>query len=191
MRKLLLVVFCVVGLCALTTAASDDDDRNSFHATLRGVNETPGPVATQATGSFTATLSADGTTLSYTVTYNNLNAQVTQSHIHFGLPKETGGVMVFLCQTTAGPAPATDPGVPTCPDTTSGTISGTITVANVVGPNSQGITPGVDFDKVIQAMRGRLAYVNVHSTRSPVGEIRGVVRVGDGDRDDRGHRDRD
>jgi hypothetical protein len=187
MRKLLLVVFCVVGLCALTMATSDDDDRNSFHATLRGVNETPGPVATDATGSFTATLSADGTTLSYTVTYNNLNAQVTQSHIHFGLPKETGGVMVFLCQTTNGPAPATDPGVPTCPDTTTGTISGTITVANVIGPNSQGITPGVDFNKVIQAMRRGLAYVNVHSTRSPVGEIRGVVRNGDGDRDDRRH----
>jgi hypothetical protein len=185
--KKLLAVLCVFGLCALTTAASDKDDRNSFHATLRGVNETPGPVATQATGSFQATLSADGTTLSYTVTYKNLNAQVTQSHIHFGLPKETGGVMVFLCQTTLGPAPATDVGVPTCPDTTSGTISGTITVANVVGPNSQGITPGADFEKVIQAMRSRLAYVNVHSTRSPVGEVRGVVHVGDGDRDDRGH----
>lgn len=185
--KKLLAVLCVFGLCALTTAASDKDDRNTFHATLRGANETPGPVATQATGSFQATLSEDGTTLNYTVTYNNLNAQVTQSHIHFGLPKETGGVMVFLCQTVNGSAPTTDLGVPTCPDTTSGTISGTITVANVVGPNSQGITPGADFDKVIQAMRSRLAYVNVHSTRSPVGEIRGVVHVGDGDRDDRGH----
>ena len=183
MKKLLLALLCVVGLCAIGTATADNDDRNSFRATLRGVNETPGPVATNATGSFSATLSADGTTLSYTLTYNNLNAQVTQSHIHFGLPKETGGVMVFLCQTAAGPAPATD-AVQTCPDTTSGTVNGTITIANVVGPNSQGITPGVDFDKVIQAMRQHLAYVNVHSTRSPVGEIRGVVRVGDGDRDD-------
>src|SRR5690349_11801801 len=186
MKKLLFAGLCIFALCAMSVAA-DDDDKNTFHATLQGINETPGPVATQATGSFQATLSADGTTLSYTVTYNNLNAQVTQSHIHFGLPKETGGVMVFLCQTTNGPAPATDPGVPTCPDTTSGTISGTITVANVVGPNSQGITPGVDFEKVVQAMRSRLAYVNVHSTRSPVGEIRGVVHVGDGDSDDRGH----
>jgi hypothetical protein len=188
MSKLLPVVLCVVGLCAMSAATSDNDDRNSFHATLRGVNETPGPVATQATGSLHATLSADGTTLTYTLTYNNLNAQVTQSHIHFGLPKETGGIMVFLCQTAAAPAPAGDPGVPTCPDTTSGTISGTITVANVVGPNSQGITPGADFDKVIQAIRSGLAYANVHSTRSPVGEIRGIVHVGDGDRDDRHER---
>src|SRR5947199_16602 len=92
--------------------------------------------------------------------------------------------------TTNGPAPATDPGVATCADSTAGTVTGTITVANVIGPNSQGITPFVDFKKVIQAIRGGTSYVNVHSTRSPIGEIRGVVHVGDGDRDDR-RRDRD
>jgi len=185
MKKLLIVVLVASCFSIIGATAKDDDDRNKFHATLHGVNETPGPVATQATGTLDATLSADGTTLTYTVTYNNLNAQVTQSHIHFGLPKETGGIMVWLCQTAAVPAPAGDPGVPTCPDTTSGTVSGTITVANVVGPNSQGITPGADFNKVIQALRQGLAYANVHSTRSPGGEIRGVVHVGDGDRDDR------
>lgn len=177
MKKFLLVALLVAAF-SLALAASDDD---AFSAKLRGINETPGPVATQATGSFHATLSSDGTTLSYTVTYNNLNAQVTQSHIHFGLSKETGGIMIWLCQTAAVPAPASDPGVPTCPDTTSGTISGTATVANVVGPNGQGITPGVDFNKVIQAMREGAAYANVHSTRSPGGEIRGPIRTGDPD----------
>jgi hypothetical protein len=191
MKKLLFAVLCIFALCAMSVAA--DDDANTFHATLKGINETPGPVATAATGSFDATLSADGTTLTYTVTYNNLNAPVTQSHIHFGLSKETGGVMVFLCQTAAAPAPVTDLGVPTCPAGTSGTVSGTITVANVVGPNGQGITPGADFDKVIQAIREGASYANVHSTRSPGGEVRGVVHVGDGDRDDRhhGHGDHD
>src|SRR5438045_1543652 len=120
MKKLCLIVLAVFCL-GIMGAASDDDD-NTFTATLRGINETPGPVATQATGSFHATLSADGSTLSYTLTYNNLNAPITQSHIHFGLPKETGGVMVFLCQTPNGPAPATDPGVATCADSTAGTV---------------------------------------------------------------------
>jgi hypothetical protein len=182
MTKLWSVFLAVLCLGAASVAADNDD--NTFTARLRGINETPGPVATQATGSFHATLSADGTTLSYTVTYSNLNAQVTQSHIHFGLSKETGGIMVWLCQTATNPAPATDPGVPTCPDTTSGTVSGTITVANVVGPNGQGITPGADFAKVIQAMREGAAYANVHSSRSPGGEIRGPVRSGGDEGDD-------
>src|SRR5713101_3373034 len=183
MKKLLIAVVAVFCFSVMS-AASDDDDHNTFHATLRGINETPGPVATQATGSFHATLSADGTTLSYTVIYSNLNAQVLFSHIHFGFPKETGGIMVFLCGPAAGAPggpPAGFPNPPACPDTTSGTVSGTVTAANVVGPNSQGITPGADFAKVVQAMREGAAYVNVHSTRSPGGEIRGPVRTGDGD----------
>ena len=179
MKKLAFLVLII--LCFSFVTAASDDDANTFRATLRGINETPGPIATQASGSFSATLSSDGTTLTYKVSYANLNAQVTQSHIHFGLSKETGGIMIWLCQTAAVPAPATDPGVPTCPDTTSGTVSGSATAANVVGPNNQGITSGADFAKAVQAMREGAAYVNVHSTRSPGGEIRGPVRTGDGD----------
>jgi hypothetical protein len=180
MKRLAFLVLIV--LCLSVAAVASGDDDNTFNATLRGINETPAPVATQATGSFHATLSADGSTLSYTVAYNNLNAQVIFSHIHFGLAKETGGVMVFLCGPAAGAKggpPAGFPNPPACPDTTSGTVSGTVTVANVVGPDSQGITPGADFAKVVQAMREGAAYVNVHSSRSPGGEIRGPVRAGD------------
>jgi hypothetical protein len=175
---LVLIVFC------FSVATVAEDDANTFRARLRGLDETPGPVATQATGSFTATLSSDGSTLSYTVTYNNLNAHVLFSHIHFGFPKETGGIMVFLCGPAAGAPggpPAGFPNPPACPDATSGTVSGTVTAANVIGPNSQGITPGADFAKVVRAMREGAAYVNVHSTRSPSGEIRGRVLTGDGE----------
>jgi hypothetical protein len=174
------------GVVRVATVASDDDV-TTFRARLRGLNETPGPVATQATGSFTATLSSDDSILSYTVSYSNLNAQVLFSHIHFGFPKESGGIMVFLCGPAAGAAggpPAGFPNPPACPDTTSGTVSGTVTAANVVGPNSQGITPAADFAKVVQAMREGAAYANVHSTRSPGGEIRGQIAARHGDRDD-------
>ena len=184
MKKLAFVVLII--LCFSFATAASDEDAFTFRATLRGINETPGPVATQATGSFAATLSSDGSTLSYTVTYSNLNAQVLFSHIHFGFSKESGGIMVFLCGPPAGAPggpPAGFPNPPACPDTKSGTVSGTVTSANVVGPNSQGITPGADFAKVVQAMREGAAYANVHSMRSPGGEIRGQVRPGDGDDD--------
>src|SRR5713101_7684003 len=181
MKKFLWLVL-VVTVVSVATAASDEDV-NTFRARLRGLNEVP-PVATQATGSFTATLSSDGSTLSYTVTYKNLNAQILFSHIHFGFPREAAGIMVFLCGPAAGAMggpPAGFPNPPACPDTTSGTVSGMVTAANVIGPNSQGITPGTDFAKVVRALREGAAYVNVHSSRSPSGEIRGPVQAGDGD----------
>src|SRR5689334_7184448 len=141
MKKLFLTVLVTFCLCALTAAR--DDDATQFRAKLRGLNEVP-PVATAATGTFSATLSPDGNTLQYTVTYNNLNAQVLFSHIHFGFPKEAAGVMVFLCGPAAGQPggpPAGFPSPTPCPTTTSGTYSGSVGAANVVGPNAQGITP--------------------------------------------------
>ena len=165
--------------------ANNDDDANTFTARLRGLNEVP-PVATAATGSFSATLSSDGTTLTYKETYDNLNAPILFSHIHFGLPREATGIMVFLCGPAAGAAggpPAGTPNPPPCADTTSGTVTGSVTAANVIGPNAQGITPGADFAKVVQALREGAAYVNVHTMRSPSGEIRGQVRRGDSDDD--------
>ena len=181
MKRFLLPLLLVPAF-SIATAASDDDV-NTFRARLRGLNEVP-PVATQASGSFTATLSSDGSMLSYTVTYKDLNAQVLFSHIHFGFPREATGIMVFLCGPAAGAMggpPAGTPNPPACPDTTSGTVSGTVSAANVIGPNAQGITPGADFARVVQALREGAAYVNVHTTRSPSGEIRGQVQTGEGD----------
>jgi hypothetical protein len=183
MKKLLFALLAVFCLCAFTTAP--DDDENTFTAKLRGLAEVP-PVATAATGSFSATLSADGTTLTYKLTYSNLNAQVLFSHIHFGFPREATGIMVFLCGPNAGATggpPTGFPNPPACPDTLSGTVTGSVTAANVVGPNSQGITPAADFAKVVKALREGAAYVNVHSSRSPSGEIPGQVRSGEDDND--------
>src|SRR5260370_21656042 len=181
MKKLAFLVLIV--LCVSVATVASDDDANPFRATLRGINETPGPVATQATGSFTATLSSDGSTLSYTVSYSNLNAQVLFSHIHFGLAKENGGIMVFLCGPVAGAPggpPAGFPNPPTCPDTMSGTVSGTVTAANVVGPNSQCITPGAAFAKAMQDNREGAGALNCPGTRSPGAEIRVPVPTPDG-----------
>jgi hypothetical protein len=176
---LVLAMACASSL----TVRAQDDDANTFAAKLRGLNEVP-PVSTAGTGTFSATLSSDGSTLTYTVTYDGLNAPILFSHIHFGLPREATGIMVFLCGPAAGTPggpPAGTPNPPACAGTVSGTVTGTVSAANVIGPNAQGITPGADFAKVVQALRERAAYVNVHTMRSPSGEIRGQVSVHHGD----------
>jgi CHRD domain len=78
--------------------------------------------------------------------------------------------MIFLCG---------GGGQPACPAATSGTITGTITAANVIGPTTQGITPG-DLDSALEEVREGLAYANMHTTSFGGGEIRGQVRRGDG-----------
>jgi hypothetical protein len=51
-----------------------------------------------------------------------------------------------------------------------------VTAEQVIGPNGQGVAPG-EFAEVLNAMRRGVAYVNVHSSRSPGGEIRGQLQL--------------
>ena len=79
-----------------------------------------------------------------------------------------GGISVWLCQT----AEFVDPTglAPTCVQ--SGTVTGLLTQANMVGPAGQGIPPA-QFAEVVAAIRAGIAYVNVHSASFLGGEIRG------------------
>jgi hypothetical protein len=62
-----------------------------------------------------------------------------------------------------------------CPaNSTAGTITGTITAANVVGPTTQGIVPG-EWQELVDAMRAGATYINVHDGTFPAGEIRGQI----------------
>ena len=173
MKKLCLVVLAVFCLGVMGVAA--DDDTTVLTAHLKGINETP-PIATQGTGDFVATIHPDGT-INFHLTFSNLETNAFVSHIHFGQPKILGGVMIFLCG---------GGGQPACPASTSGTVDGTITAANVTGPVAQGIEAG-DLTEALQVIFKGVGYVNVHSTRFPGGEIRGPVQVrhGDGDGDDK------
>jgi CHRD domain len=75
-------------------------------------------------------------------------------------------------------------GKPDCPATTSGSVSGTITAANVIGPASQGVDPG-DLAALETAIRAGVAYANMHTMKFPTGEIRGQIKHRHGeDRDD-------
>jgi len=117
---------------------------------------------------FTLTYSDVGTTAPLTGT-------VTQAHIHFGKRRDSGGVMVFFCS-NLGTGPA---GTPACP-ANSGTVTGTFTAASVVAIATQNVKAG-DFNALIEALESNTAYVNIHTTALPAGEIRGQVHGNRGD----------
>jgi len=135
---------------------------------LSGYQETPA-ISTAGTGTFSATIDDKAHTISYVLKYSGLSSAATQSHIHFGNRFSAQGISAFLC-TNLGNGPA---GTPACP-AGGGTVTGTITAAQVVGPAPQGIAPG-DFDALVRAIRAGVAYANVHTVNFPAGEIRAQI----------------
>jgi CHRD domain len=143
-----------------------------IEASLIGFQEVPA-VSTVASGAFHATISEDEQSIDYELTYSGLQATVTQGHIHVAQRSVNGSIVIWLCDTETTPGPE---GTQTCPQ--SGTITGTITAANVVAGSmtSQQLGAG-ELAEVIAAIRARVAYANVHTALSPGGEIRGQIRT--------------
>jgi hypothetical protein len=136
---------------------------------LRAFEEVPA-LSTPGGGFFNATISEDGSEMTYELSYFNVEGVVTQAHLHFGQRGVNGGIMVFLCS-NLGNGPA---GTQACP-ADPGAISGTIHAADVVGSaGSQGVAAGELFS-VLRGIRGGVVYANVHTDRFPGGEIRGQV----------------
>jgi hypothetical protein len=161
-------------LILLVMAAPAAARAEEIHAKLTGYQEVPA-VNSVASGEFRARISRDDQSIDYELTFSGLQAAVTQSHIHVAQRSVNGSVVIWLCGTASNPGPA---GTQTCPQ--SGTITGTITAANVVAgaTTSQQLLAG-DLADVIRAIRARVAYANVHTTVSPGGEIRGQIRASD------------
>ena len=157
------------------TIAVASGSRFTMHARLTGYEEVPA-LSSPARGTFRAT--TDDDSITYTLTYSGFPTPVLQSHIHFGQKGVAAGVAIFLC-TNLGNGPA---GTPACPSP-SGTVTRTVTAADVVGPAGQGISAG-EFAEVIAAIRAGVTYANVHSQQYPPGEIRGQISTGGDDDQD-------
>lgn len=151
---------------ALFAAPAAHGATELFSAKLLGDSEVP-PNNTAGTATFTMEVS--GSNITFSLTFSGLSTNLVVSHLHFAPSKVAGGVMIFLCGSGNQPA---------CPAATSGTITGTITAANVTGPPAQGINAG-DLDSALEAVRDGDAYANMHTTKFPGGEIRGQVHRGD------------
>ena len=169
----LLSAMACIALLALPAAAQGNRGLTvSTH--LVSYQEVPA-VSSPASGHFRASIDEKAGTISYELSYADLTGDVRQAHIHFGQHSVNGGISVFLCQTAANADPT---GLaPQCPQ--SGTVTGMLQAANTIGPAGQGIAAG-EFAELIAAIRAGVAYVNVHSTTFPGGEIRGQLRGGFG-----------
>ena len=172
MKKLWVLTALVLlgGFAVGAVALARGGGGHEFDARLNGYNEVTSK-STVARGSFEARI-RNGT-IRYRLSYRDLETPALFAHIHFGQPHVNGGVIAFLCG---------GGGKPACPETT-GTVRGTITPADIVGPGpnpanpaaDQGIEPG-SFQEAVRAVRAGAVYANVHSERFPGGEIRGQLR---------------
>lgn len=177
----------VAALTLAVPAASWADDRKHLETELTGFREVHAPNlgigAIFSTGSGRLKLRVDerAREIRYDLSYEFPDAAgtpvagaqfVNQAHLHFGQKHTTGGITVWLCQSVDSPGPA---GTPICPSP-SGSVSGIIRPANVIGLPTQGL-PGGDpgFDALLEALRTAAVYGNVHTDRFPPGEIRGQL----------------
>jgi hypothetical protein len=180
-RTGLIVVLAVLGsvlVGALASFAVAQSGGQNFSADrMRGSFEIPA-VSTVARGDFEARVNTSAQTITYELSYSGLEGTVTQAHIHFGQNFATGGIVAWLCETASNNSPTLET---QCPQ--SGTVTGTITPAQVTDTGAQRIQPG-QFDELVAAMRAGLTYANVHTNTSGGGEIRAQIRRGGGDGDD-------
>lgn len=140
-----------------TSSHFDKTAKEKFSADLSGDAERPVPVTTEASGRATFKLSKDGTELEYKLMVHDMD-NITASHIHMIVTGETGGVVAFLYSGTPG-------------DEVNGTlVHGTIDASDLVGALA-----GMTMDDLMAAIDAGTAYVNVHSTEYPAGEIRGTI----------------
>lgn len=175
------VAIGALGACAALGQSASADNRKGhdfFWARLIGLQEVPS-VITPARGWFRAQIDEKARTIEYELSYEKTEGNVAQSHLHIGQHHVNGGISVWLCgNAAAGPPPINPPaGTPECPPAPA-TVTGTLAVAAVVGPATQGVVPmtPAGFDDLVKAIRAGVVYANVHTSVSPGGEIRGQLQ---------------
>jgi hypothetical protein len=142
---------------------NDDHGKSStFGARLSGYNETP---SLNSTGHATFTATISNGTITFKLDYADLSGPPAVAHVHIGQVGVAGGVSFFLCG---------GGGKPACPASPSGSVSGTVVAADVVGPTAQGFNAG-DLTPVIDAIQHNVSYANMHTAKFPAGEIRGQL----------------
>jgi hypothetical protein len=189
MRKVaLLAALLGTGVLAVgaVAVANDDDGSGRNGGRLNGYQEVgggAGSISTTGFGSFHLKVNRGEQSVDYTLSYQGLESDVTQAHIHFAQRSVGGPIAVWLCDPDPLVAPNVPPGtpaVPVCPPASGGSVSGTFTPAHLLA-TGRGLGPGTgagnerEWDELIAAIKVGHTYANVHTTGWPGGEIRGQL----------------
>ncbi len=185
MRRLVFLA-ALIGAAVLVAAAASyaiaGGGKKHFRTSaLTGYEENP-DISTEARGRFEIDIDEDDKTLSYKLSYERLEGDVQQAHVHFAKRGVNGGITLFLCS-NLGNGPA---GTPPCP--TSGTVRRTVSAADILAPSVSGSPPAgqgieaANLAELIAAIRAGSTYANVHSVKWPGGEIR--AQINDRGKDD-------
>lgn len=170
MRSMLtLLLLSTLAACGGDTTTPDDDDdepqedhTEEFEVPIIDASRIVGyTVASDATGSATFSFDTITEVLSFTVNVSNMD-QIIGAHVH-------------------APASATqNAGIPLilyAPDAPTGTVNGQL-VSGTIEDGSPLII-AMDLQQILDLMREERAFVMIHSSSYPDGEIRGQVEFTD------------
>lgn len=161
MKKIMLFAM-LLAMMVLTTSMAQAVPVN-FRAHL---SEELSTVETLGQGQAIFQISKDGLSVSYRLIVANID-NISMAHIHVAAAPGANGPPAVWLYPSAQP-PVLIPGY------TQGTLAtGLFTSANFVGPLA-----GMTMSALVTAIEEGRAYVNVHTTAYPGGEIRGTLRFG-------------
>jgi CHRD domain len=149
-----LLMVGVIGAGFVNTASAQ---QQHFSAKLSGTSEVP-PITSKSSGVATFDLNAADTQMKYTLNVTDID-HVIAAHIHKGKSTENGPIVVNLFI----PAKAT------------GKVSGTLAQSSINSTSLIGPLQGKQMPDLINLIKTGQAYVNVHTTQNPPGEVRGQV----------------
>jgi hypothetical protein len=170
MRKTRLLAAVVLSaFSGAMVACAEDDDDEDFEANLTSAAEvTTNPLVGNPTATGTANIVLEDRILTVTVTVvGQLTSNITMAHIHgpASTTANAGIILDFVPSMTA---------VINAGTRTGQVVNASFDLDNLT-VSSNGILR-VDADQLIEFMNTGQAYVNVHTTSNPGGEIRGQIR---------------
>jgi hypothetical protein len=155
MRKLKLLLFVV--LSVVLAASTGFAMEKSFKAKLSPKEETKMPVS-KASGKAEFKLSKDGKTLTYKLHVKNI-VDTNAAHIHMGKKGADGPPVAGLSS-----------------EAKMGKFSGVLAQGTIADKDLMGPLQGKTVTDLVNVIKAEDAYVNVHTSANPDGEIRGQIK---------------